>query len=98
MQIGSDYRSDRSRTFGRRRWLMGLAVSLGVLACDPDADAEGIEWLQENFRHVNRVLAVHGLPPHSEPERLPDFPYRGQPLSFPYAWVHYLRRAVAFAR
>jgi hypothetical protein len=77
---------------------MGLAVSLGVLACGPDADPEGIEWLRENFRQVNRVLAAHGLPPHVEPELLPDLPYRGQPLSFPYSWLHHLRRAVAFAR
>jgi hypothetical protein len=77
---------------------MGLAVSLGVLASGPDADPEGVEWLREKFRHVNRILVAHGLPPHVEPEALPDFPYRGQPLSFPYSWLHYLRRAVAFAR
>lgn len=77
---------------------MGLAVSLGVLASGPDADPEGAEWLRKNFRQVNRVLAAHGLPSHVEPEILPDFPYRGQPLSFPYSWLHYLRRAVAFAR
>jgi hypothetical protein len=43
-------------------------------------------------------LTAHGLPEHVEPAQLPKFPYRGQPLSFPYSWLHYLRRAVAFAR
>jgi hypothetical protein len=77
---------------------MGLAISVGVLACGPDADPDGVEWNREGFRHVNRVLAAHGLPPHEEPECLPDFPYRGQMISFPYEWLFYLHRAVAFAR
>jgi hypothetical protein len=76
---------------------MGLAISLGVLAAD-DPDPESIEWRRENFRHVNRILAAHGLPPHVEPECLPVMPYRGQLRSFPYSWLHYLRRAIAFAR
>src|SRR5262245_8268855 len=76
---------------------MGLEVSVGVLACD-EPDPEGVEWLRRGFRQVKRVLAAHGLPPHEEPESLPDIPYRGQLLGFPYSWLHYLRRAVAFAR
>jgi hypothetical protein len=76
---------------------MGLGISLGVLAAD-DPDPEGIEWLREDFAQINRVLAAHGLPPHEEPTSLPVIPYRGQLLGFPYAWLHYLRRAVAFAR
>jgi hypothetical protein len=77
---------------------MGLAVSVGVLAVDPAVDPEWIVCLQGHFREVNRVLAAHGLPLHDEPERVRDIPYRGQPTSFPYSWLHYLRRAVAFAR
>jgi hypothetical protein len=76
---------------------MGLAVAVGVLAAD-DADPEGVEWLRAHFRQINRVLAAHSLPLHEEPECLPDFPFRGQLLSFPYSWLHYLRRAIAFAR
>jgi hypothetical protein len=76
---------------------MSLAISVGVLAGDrPDSDA--VAYDRENFRHVNRVLATNGVPPHVEPETLPDFPYRGQPVSFPYAWTPYLHRAVAYAR
>lgn len=76
---------------------MGLAVSVGVLACD-DPDPEGIQWLRRDSERVNRVLAANGLPSHVEPECLPDFPYRGQVPSFPYVWVGYLWRAVAYAR
>lgn len=76
---------------------MSLAISVGVLAGDqPDSDAAA--YHRRNFGHVNRVLAANGLPPHEEPESLPDFPYRGQLISFPYAWTPYLHRAVAFAR
>jgi hypothetical protein len=79
---------------------MGLDVCVGVLASGPDGDPDGFEWLLRDFAHVNRVLAANGLPPHEEPQRLPDLPYRyrGQLLSFPYSWLHYLRRAVAYAR
>ena len=77
---------------------MSLAVSVGVLAAEHDADPEAVEWLRAGFHEVNRVLAAHGLPLHQEPEHLPDFRYRGQLLSFPYSWLHYLRRALAFAR
>jgi hypothetical protein len=77
---------------------MGLAVSVGVLAGKDNADPEGLDWLRAGFREVNRVLAAHGLPLHEEPESLPDIPNRGQLMSFPYSWLHYLRRAAAFAR
>ncbi len=75
---------------------MGLAVSVGVLASD--SEPESTQWLRKQFRQVNRLLAAKGLPPHEEPEDLPKIPYRGQLMGFPYSWLHYLRRAVAFAR
>jgi hypothetical protein len=73
---------------------MSLAIAVGVLSGPSDS----AEYHREQFRHVNRVLAENGLPPHVEPETLPDFPYRGQLISFPYAWTPYLYRAVAYAR
>ncbi len=76
---------------------MSLAIAVGVLAVDrPDSGAAAHH--RKQFRLVNRLLAVNDLPPHVEPETLPDFPYRGQLISFPYAWTPYLYRAVAFAR
>jgi hypothetical protein len=76
---------------------MSLAVMVGVLAGD-DQDADAVEFYRQAFREVNRLLAAHGLPSHTEPESLPLEKHRGQLLSFPYSWLHYLRRAVAFAR
>jgi hypothetical protein len=89
---------------------MGLSISVGALAFCLEHDAEGADWLRKDFKEVNRVLAAHGLPPHVEPESLPPTPSqpeltfdrglrRGMWLSgMPYSWLHYLRRAVAFAR
>lgn len=76
---------------------MGLSVSIGVLAGE-DQDPEFVEHIQRQFEVVNRVLAENNLPPHHEPETLPDFHNRDQLMGFPYSWIHYLRRAVAFAR
>ena len=76
---------------------MSLAICVGVLAVD-NPDHEATAYHREQFRHVNRVLTDNGLPAHVEPEVLPNFPYRGQLISFPYAWTPYLHRAVAFAR
>jgi hypothetical protein len=75
---------------------MSLAISVGVLACGPEADPEAVAYDRKNFRHINRVLAANGLPLHHEPESLPPFKYRGQIISFPYAWTPYLLRAVAY--
>src|SRR4051812_38195410 len=84
---------------------MGLAVSIGALAYALENDPEGAEWLRKDFEEVNRVLAAHGLPPHREPETLPikdrvklEWVPKLWLSSMPYSWLHYLRRAVAFAR
>jgi hypothetical protein len=89
---------------------VGLAISVGNLAFALQNDPEAVEWLREGFREVNRVLDAHGLPRHAEPESLTDTADRPG-LSWdrgmrrglwrsgmPYSWLHYLRRAVAFAR
>jgi hypothetical protein len=89
---------------------MGLSISVGLLAFVREHDPEAFEPLREAFKEVNRVLAAHGLPPHIEPEFLPSISKRPELLfdrwmrrgmwlsGMPYAWLHYLRRAVAFAR
>jgi hypothetical protein len=78
---------------------MGLSLSVGYLAWlnKEDVDPEAVSWLRENLVHVNRVLRANGLPEHVEPEELPRLVDRGL-RGFPYSWLHYLRRAVAFAR
>ena len=72
---------------------MSLAILVGVLA-DDSPDPEAVESHRRNFCHVNRLLAANGLPPHVEPEALPDFRCRSQCPSFPYAWTPYLYRAI----
>ncbi len=78
---------------------MGVSLSVGYLAWlnKEDADPEATTWLRESLVHVNRVLRANGLPEHVEPEELPKLSDRGL-LGFPYSWLHYLRRAVAYAR
>jgi hypothetical protein len=76
---------------------MGLAVSVGVFA-EHKTDPEGLAWVRDGLQQVNRVLAAHGQPLHEEPESLPDLPDRAALGSFPYSMLHYLRRAVAYAR
>lgn len=76
---------------------MGLAVSVGQLAFLHTHDPEGVESLREAFRAVNRLLVSNGLPPHNEPESLPEIADRVPVGSMPYSWLHYVRRAVAYA-
>jgi hypothetical protein len=78
---------------------MGLSISVGSLAWlkKEEADPEAMVWLRKELAHVNRVLRANGLPEHVEPEELPPWVDRGL-SGFPYSWLHYLRRAVAFAR
>lgn len=80
---------------------MGLDVSVGALAYavrhgyDEDAD-----HFRRDLAEVNRVLAANGRPPHVEPEVLLPFRDRSDAAGAgqPYSYLHYLRRAVAFAR
>jgi hypothetical protein len=76
---------------------MGLAVAVGTLADLLENDPEGAEWLRGEFEAVNAVLARHNLPPHHEPERLDVslFEQSHACSSFPYSFLHYLRRAYA---
>jgi hypothetical protein len=77
---------------------MGLTLSVGYLAwLKAEEDPEAVPWLREDLVHVNRVLRANDLPEHVEPEELPELRDRGL-SGFPYSWLHYLRRAVAYAR
>ncbi|WP_254511124.1 hypothetical protein [Anatilimnocola floriformis] len=75
---------------------MSLAISIGVLT--HGLESEAAEYDLQNFRKINRLLAAHELPLHDEPQTLPKFSWRGELTSFPYAWLPYLLRAVAFSR
>jgi hypothetical protein len=78
---------------------VGLSVNVGFLAYLLKEDEEGAaDGLREEFSHVSRVLQANGLPPHVEPEELPDTNDRSGLDGFPYEWLDYLCRALAYAR
>ena len=74
---------------------MGLAVSTHFLADMLANDAEGAESITKNIALVNEFLGEAGLPLHTEPTevRTRTRPHTG---SFPYSFLHYLRRAFAY--
>lgn len=74
---------------------MGLAICVGMLAELLEDDPEGAEAFEEDLAEVNRVLAAAGLPPHTEPREAIEFDSRASIESFPYSFIHYLRRAYA---
>ena len=76
---------------------MGLDIGIGVLAGLRDDDPDTAEWVRYELEAINRVLASNGLPPHVEPERLPPLPDLPGLSGWPYTWLPYLRRAVAYA-
>lgn len=75
---------------------MGLAVCVGLLADLLEHDSEGAEWLRQGIAGLNTALAENGLPSHREPEQLELPSFRGC-HSFPYSFLHYLRRAYAYS-
>lgn len=74
---------------------MGLAVEIGMLADLNEHDEEGAQWLRDSLANVNAVLTEHGLPTHTEPEELKPTDDRSIISSFPYSFLHHLRRAYA---
>ena len=73
---------------------MSLAMSVGVLAYQKTHDPEGYRLLLAQMKEVNRVLAASELPPHKEPEKLPELKSRAKLAGQPYDWLHHLHRAV----
>ena len=74
---------------------MGLALSTGYLAELVAHDAEGAGWFRSSLAVVNQLLADEKLPPHVEPEQPGPATARNHCGSFPYSFLHYLRRAFA---
>ncbi|EMJ95796.1 hypothetical protein [Leptospira alstonii] len=74
---------------------MGLAVVVGILSEDW-YDPETLDSFRKEFEKVNRLLADNDLPLHKEPERLPVLENRCELDSYPYSYLHYLRRAYAY--
>src|SRR4051812_27120751 len=74
---------------------MGLGISVGIIAEIAGDDEEGADHFRDAFAAVNELLAAHGLPLHAEPEQLPMLDWGGATTSFPYSFLHHLRRAFA---
>jgi hypothetical protein len=74
---------------------MGLAVVVGVFADLDQTDPEATGYYRGLCDQVNEVLAENGLPSHHEPEKLALVNSRCSLLSYPYSFLHYLRRAYA---
>ncbi len=73
---------------------MGLAIGIGTLADLIIHDEEGAEWTRKSIAALNEVLVAQGLSEHHEPEKLPAMKRRSV-TSYPYSFLHYLRRSFA---
>lgn len=71
---------------------MGLTLSVGILADLKGNDAEGYDTFSTCFDEVNRLLATHSLPAHSEPNDVE--PWSAE--MFGYSGLRYLRRLAAY--
>jgi hypothetical protein len=76
---------------------MSLAIEIGLLADLIQHDPQGAEWMRQSFAQVNQVLAERGLATHDEPATLPPLPSRAGLHSYPYSFLHHLRRFYARA-
>ena len=76
---------------------MGLAITVGALAELQQEDPQGAQDLIASLEAANALLKQAGLPQHAEPATLPELQSRALIDSFPYSFLHYLRRAYAHA-
>jgi hypothetical protein len=76
---------------------MGLAISVGILADLMKNDAEGARFFIKQFQLLNEVLRENNLPEHHEPETLAKLHLPESFGSFPYSFLHYLRRVAAYS-
>jgi hypothetical protein len=74
---------------------MGLSISVGLLADLLENDEAGATAMRSTLAAINEVLAENHLPTYEEPEKLPGLVSRAQVTSYPYSFLHYLRRFYA---
>ena len=70
-----------------REAAVGLSVSVGSLAYLLTEDPEGAPGLREELARINEPLEANGLPPHVEPEQLPELIDRSGLHGMPYSWL-----------
>lgn len=76
---------------------MGLSIEVGSLAyLIEEGDHEGADYLREQVQHINAAMDLleDEIAKHQEPENLPQAELNGRAncISFPYSFLHYLRR------
>jgi hypothetical protein len=76
---------------------VGLAIETGVLADLLKHDQDGVKWLSDSLDKVNEVLKENNIPQHIEPTEISVLKRRNSIYSFPYSYIHYLRRVYARA-
>lgn len=76
---------------------MGLAIEVGALATYGAAkNTEKIDKFTADLEKINAQLVERGLEPHHEPVAFDSPPEtRASLTTFPYFWLHYLRRFAA---
>ncbi len=75
---------------------MGLAIGVGMRAEFECGDGEKAGRMRADMASINTILKERGLPVHDEPESLDEsLDIRASVMSFPYSWLHYLRRFAA---
>ena len=77
---------------------MGLSINVGCLGDLEQNDIEGAAWFKENLEKLNAILEQNGLKLHREPAHPPELESRAACSSFPYSFLHYLRRVYAHAK
>ncbi|TXC75022.1 hypothetical protein FRC91_13080 [Bradymonadales bacterium TMQ1] len=76
---------------------MGLAIGVGALVLFEQDNPGAAQAMRDDLAYINTVLEAEGLPTHQEPEAFEGIEgERPRPRSslnsFPYSWLHYLRR------
>lgn len=72
---------------------MGLAITVGMLE-SVAGDDEGVAYFRRGFEHLRLALEAAGAKGYCEPERV-RVRMRPHVSSFPYSYIHYLRRVYA---
>ncbi len=73
---------------------MSLSVTVGLFS-DVDDDPAPLEDLADDIDRINVLLAKRGFGAHTEPRQFDDSGDRSGLVSYPYSFLHYLRRFYA---
>lgn len=76
---------------------MGLAIEVGLYANLLRENPGSVESLDKTFNVLNDVLKENGIEVFNEIKELNALQSRSRCNSFPYSWIHYLRRYYAYA-